>query len=66
MDWFPYDNGLRHERVKRKRNILQVLFMCENHSLCIKYFCLNYVKSALLPVANTQSPDETECNRQLW
>ena len=37
--------------------------MCENRSLYIKYFNENYaLNSALLPHANTQTPDVTECN----
>ena len=26
MDWFPYDNGLRHERVKRIKAFAQICF----------------------------------------
>ena len=38
--------------------------MCENRSLYIKYFSYA-LKSALLPHANTQSPDVTEYNQSL-
>ena len=42
------------------------MFMRENPSLHIKYFSSYYaLKSALLPHANNQSPDETECNGSL-
>ena len=27
MDWFLYDNGLRHERVKKGKDDVDVIFM---------------------------------------
>ena len=40
--------------------------MCQNHSRYIRYFNENSaLKSALLPHANTQSPDDTGCNWSL-
>ena len=30
MDWFQYDNGLRHERVKEKRKLLLPVQHCSN------------------------------------
>ena len=47
MDWFLYDNGLRHERVKV---IMLKLRMSDTVSLYLIFICLPY---ALFPVQST-------------
>ena len=53
--------------LKKETSFCDVLLMYENHSLYIKYFCTqNYaLKSAILPHADTPSPEVTECSRSL-
>ena len=51
---------------KKETSFCNKLFICKNHSLCIRYFSYNYaLKSALLPHPNNQRPDKTECNQLL-
>ena len=46
MDWFLYDNGLRHERVKNK---VHLNHQCpEELNYQMKNFCLNNGKSILI------------------
>ena len=47
MDWFLYDSGLRHERVKV---IMLNLMMSDTVSLYLIFICLPY---ALFPVQST-------------
>ena len=39
MDWFLYDNGLRHERVKSNKNTSQQLVSCSKAYLTLRENC---------------------------
>ena len=57
MDWFLYNNGLRHERVKGKRNVIE--FDLKNVSakkhkekkqVCISFKSIVFIIKHILPL----------------
>ena len=49
MDWFLYDNGLRHERVKIKSNLIFFTILCGASKCFMKAFkACNFVKKKTL------------------
>ena len=58
MDWFLYDNGLRHERVKDTSPFSMIFFgigiHCSNYDLeWVSFFTLTYLCVLLMDISKT-------------